>query len=132
MLKNSGANSSSRREAVTNYELDKTVRVTRNATGVVRRLKLDGLVKKVTSKNDRRIQSVTISAEGQKLWDAMHADYDRIISELLSGQTDDQIRALTKALDDARIDYQAVEQVYAGYVYGDSCSGQAAAACRAA
>lgn len=28
----------SRREAVTNYELDKTVRVTRNATGVVRRL----------------------------------------------------------------------------------------------
>ena len=29
---------SSRREAVTNYELDKTVRVTRNATGVVRRL----------------------------------------------------------------------------------------------
>ncbi|MDC8773808.1 flagellar basal-body MS-ring/collar protein FliF [Roseateles albus] len=31
-------NSSSRREAVTNFELDKTVRVTRNATGAVRRL----------------------------------------------------------------------------------------------
>lgn len=34
----SSGQQSSRREAVTNYELDKTVRVTRNATGVVRRL----------------------------------------------------------------------------------------------
>jgi len=32
------SNQSSRREAVTNYEVDKTVRVTRNATGTVRRL----------------------------------------------------------------------------------------------
>lgn len=28
------------------------------------------------------------------------------------------------ALDDARIDCQAVNQTYAGYVYGDSCIGQ--------
>lgn len=33
-----GATGSSRRDAVTNYEVDKTVRVTRNATGTVRRL----------------------------------------------------------------------------------------------
>lgn len=33
-----GATSNSRRDAVTNYEVDKTVRVTRNATGTVRRL----------------------------------------------------------------------------------------------
>ncbi len=33
-----GGNSNSRRDAVTNYEVDKTVRVTRNATGIVRRL----------------------------------------------------------------------------------------------
>jgi flagellar M-ring protein FliF len=33
-----GANGSSRRDAVTNYEVDKTVRVTRNATGTVKRL----------------------------------------------------------------------------------------------
>lgn len=33
-----GGNQNSRRDAVTNYELDKTVRVTRNATGTVRRL----------------------------------------------------------------------------------------------
>lgn len=34
-------------------------------------------------------------------------------------------RAARAALEDARIDYQSVQQVYAGYVYGDSCSGQA-------
>lgn len=33
-----GAGGNSRREALTNYEVDKTVRVTRNATGVIRRL----------------------------------------------------------------------------------------------
>jgi len=33
-----GGNSNSRRDAVTNYEVDKTVRVTRNATGTVKRL----------------------------------------------------------------------------------------------
>jgi flagellar M-ring protein FliF len=33
-----GGNANSRRDAVTNYEVDKTVRVTRNATGMVRRL----------------------------------------------------------------------------------------------
>ncbi len=35
--------------------------------------------------------------------------------------------AIKAALADAGVDYQAVDQVYAGYVYGDSCSGQAAA-----
>lgn len=35
-------------------------------------------------------------------------------------------RAAQAALRDAGVDYQSVEQVYAGYVYGDSCSGQAA------
>jgi acetyl-CoA acetyltransferase len=34
-------------------------------------------------------------------------------------------RAARAALEDARVDYQSVQQVYAGYVYGDSCSGQA-------
>ena len=33
-------------------------------------------------------------------------------------------QALRAALRDAHLDYSAVQQVYAGYVYGDSCSGQ--------
>jgi len=57
-------------------------------------------VRKTTSKEDRRIQSVTISPEGRHLWDRMHADYDRLISELLSGRSDAQVRALTAALED--------------------------------
>jgi sterol carrier protein 2 len=35
--------------------------------------------------------------------------------------------AMKAALADAGVDYQSVDQVYAGFVYGDSCSGQAAA-----
>lgn len=35
-------------------------------------------------------------------------------------------QAIRAALQDARLDYNAVQQVYAGYVYGDSCSGQRA------
>ncbi|WP_234195646.1 lipid-transfer protein [Pseudacidovorax sp. NFM-22] len=34
-------------------------------------------------------------------------------------------RAARAALDDAGVDYQSVQQVMAGYVYGDSCCGQA-------
>ena len=35
--------------------------------------------------------------------------------------------AMRAALKDAGLDYTLVQQVYAGYVYGDSCSGQRAA-----
>ena len=36
-------------------------------------------------------------------------------------------QAMRAALADAHLDYAEVQQVYAGYVYGDSCSGQRAA-----
>lgn len=36
-------------------------------------------------------------------------------------------QAMRAALQDAGLDYTRVQQVYAGYVYGDSCSGQRAA-----
>ncbi|TXD38257.1 lipid-transfer protein [Lujinxingia vulgaris] len=40
----------------------------------------------------------------------------------------DMVReAGTQALEDAGVDYQAIEQVFCGYVYGDSTSGQRAA-----
>ena len=88
------------KEGLTMGDLSSMLMVSKgNITGVVRRLKQDGLVRKVTAKHDRRIQSVTISANGRKLWEAMHADYDRIISKILSGQSDKQIRALTLTLE---------------------------------
>ena len=36
-------------------------------------------------------------------------------------------RAIRAVLEDAHLEYDKVQQVYAGYVYGDSCSGQRAA-----
>ena len=35
-------------------------------------------------------------------------------------------RAIRAALEDAGLDYDKVQQVYAGYVFGDSCCGQRA------
>ena len=35
-------------------------------------------------------------------------------------------KAVRAALEDAGLDYLAIQQAYAGFVYGDSCSGQAA------
>lgn len=38
--------------------------------------------------------------------------------------TDLGLQAITEALDDAGLDYQKIQQAYAGYVYGDSTCGQ--------
>ena len=87
------------RGGLTMGELASMLEVTKgNITGVVRRLKEEKLVLKSTSAKDRRVQSVKISAKGLRLWDAMHADYDRMISALLAGQSEAQITALVSAL----------------------------------
>ncbi len=88
-------------DGLTMGDLANLLRVSKgNITGVVRRLKSDGLVRKATSREDRRVQSVTISPEGRELWNAMHSDYDRLISELLSGRTDEQVQVVTVDLED--------------------------------
>ena len=87
------------RQGLTMGELAAMLLVTKgNITGVVRRLQVEKLVLKSTSSSDRRVQSVKISAKGLRLWDTMHADYDRIISKLLDGQSDAQIKSLVAAL----------------------------------
>jgi DNA-binding MarR family transcriptional regulator len=89
-------------------ELASMLTVTKgNITGVVRRLKENGLVRKVILKSDRRMQSVTISGKG-RLWDRMHADYDSIISRILSAQTEKELRSLTRTLKKTRA---AVEEI---------------------
>ena len=88
-------------------ELASSLMVTKgNITGVVKRLKQDGLVRKITSRSDRRIQSVTLSAEGRALWDAMHADYDETVSEIFSGQSTEDLDALSEMLENTRIAVQ--------------------------
>lgn len=60
----SGAGGSSRRDAVTNFEVDKTVRVTRAATGVVRRLNAAVVLnhRSSTDKNGK-VQQVALTTE---------------------------------------------------------------------
>ena len=89
-------------------ELASSLMVTKgNITGVVSRLKQDGLDRKITSRSDRRIQSVTLSAEGRALWDAMHADYDETVSEILSGQPTEDLDALSEMLENTRVAVQS-------------------------
>ena len=91
------------RKGLTMGELASLLMVTKgNITGVVRRLLHDKLVLKSTSRSDRRVQSVKISAKGLRLWDKMHADYDQMISELMSGQSEAQIQGLVTALKRTR------------------------------
>jgi DNA-binding MarR family transcriptional regulator len=88
------------RNGLTMGELATMLKVSKgNITGVVRRLKSDGLVKKLTSRADRRVQSVSISPRGLRLWEQMHEDYDRIVAELLSGQSTGQLQTLTRTLE---------------------------------
>ncbi|MDE0130259.1 MAG: MarR family transcriptional regulator [Gammaproteobacteria bacterium] len=93
-------------------ELASSLMVTKgNITGVVNRLKQDGLVRKIKSRSDRRIQSVTLSAEGRALWDAMHADYDETVSAIFSGQSSEELDALTEMLENTRIAVQKKARV---------------------
>jgi flagellar M-ring protein FliF len=64
-----GATSNSRRDAVTNYEVDKTVRVTRNATGIVKRLNAAVVVnnRSVTDAKGKTTQVALTSDEMEKL-----------------------------------------------------------------
>lgn len=61
---NAGANANSRREAVTNYEVDKTVRVVRNATGNVKRVNAAVVVNHRTSTDPKgKTTTVPLSAD---------------------------------------------------------------------
>lgn len=59
-------NSTSRKDAVTNYEVDKTVRVTRNATGTVRRLNAAVVVNHQT-KTDAKGKTTTVPLTPEEL-----------------------------------------------------------------
>lgn len=73
-----------------------------NITGVVRRLDEEGLVVKITAEDDRRIQLVTISTAGQKLWKKMNEEYESLINKMLSGLSDEQADGLAQSLLESR------------------------------
>jgi flagellar M-ring protein FliF len=61
----SGGTAGARREAVTNYEVDKTVRVTRNATGTIRRLSAAIVVNHRRSVDEAGKATLTALAPGE-------------------------------------------------------------------
>jgi flagellar M-ring protein FliF len=61
-----GGNSNSRKEAVTNYEVDKTVKVTRNATGTVKRLNAAVVVNHRTT-TDAKGKTTTVPLTAEEL-----------------------------------------------------------------
>ncbi len=69
-----------------------------NVTGVVRRLQNSRYVRQATSRADRRVQFVTLTAKGQVLWDKMHAEYRSVIEELMLQLSEAETRALTRSL----------------------------------
>jgi flagellar M-ring protein FliF len=62
----SGGGANGRREAVTNYEVDKTVRVTRNATGTVKRLSAAVVVNN-RSVTDAKGKTTQVALSGEEL-----------------------------------------------------------------
>ena len=73
-----------------------------NITGVVRRLRQDKCVTQARSSEDKRVQLVTLTAKGQKLWQQMHAEYRTVINELLAQLPRSESKELTQGLIQAQ------------------------------
>lgn len=95
------------REGMTMTELAQNLMVTKgNITGVVRRLTHDGLAKKITLKSDRRIQRVTITPTGRKLWVKMRHDYESMVATMMSELSDKQADSLVRTLERTHVAIQ--------------------------
>lgn len=90
-------------DGLTMGELARLLMVTKgNVTGVIRRLTQEKLVTKKVSKTDQRVQVVKLSRKGVRLWEEMRADYDHIISVLLSSQSPKEVASLVSKLEKTR------------------------------
>ena len=73
-----------------------------NVTGVVRRLREDGLVRQIRQQDDRRVQLVVISEEGLSRWERMRAEYRVVVEQVLAEFTPEAADRLTARLVDAQ------------------------------
>ncbi len=69
-----------------------------NITGVVGRLENNKYIRRTTSTEDRRVQRVTLTPAGKKLWGEMHATYREVVEHALQGLSKDDSRKLAKQL----------------------------------
>jgi DNA-binding MarR family transcriptional regulator len=73
-----------------------------NMTGVVRRLQKIECVRQARSRQDKRVQVVTLTGKGHTLWKQMHAEYRSVIEEVLSQLSKTEIKLLTQSLIQAQ------------------------------
>ncbi len=73
-----------------------------NITGVVRRLQQNDCVTQARLTEDKRVQVVTLTETGQRLWDKMHAEYSAVINELLLKLSRSESKELTQRLIQAQ------------------------------
>ena len=81
-----------------------------NMTGVVRRLQQGKFVSQARSREDKRIQVVTLTAKGRKLWQQMHTEYRTVINELLAELPRSESKVLTEGLVQAQETIDSVLQ----------------------
>lgn len=69
-----------------------------NITGVVRRLQDTRYVRQSTSREDRRVQRVTLTSRGQQLWQEMEQEYRSVIDDMLTELGDAEANSLSQQL----------------------------------
>jgi DNA-binding MarR family transcriptional regulator len=88
-----------RRDGVTMTELSRMLLVSNgNATTVVDRLELDGLVNRLPSDTDRRTVFVALTARGLALFEGLAAEHEAEVSRLFGGLSEDELDQLTGLL----------------------------------
>lgn len=69
-----------------------------NATGVIDRLHRDGLVQRLSSADDRRVQYISLTKAGRKAFEKMAAAHETWISELMSQFKKSEIKEFNEQL----------------------------------
>ncbi|MEZ5498750.1 MAG: MarR family transcriptional regulator [Steroidobacteraceae bacterium] len=90
-------------EGLTMTQLARRLMVTKgNVTGVVRGLELDQLIKRSASRNDRRVQYVTLTPQGRAAWKEMKSAYRAAVEEVLASLSRTDAAALARSLRQAQ------------------------------
>ena len=79
-----------------------------NITGVVGRLESRGYIERTISREDRRVQLVTLTAAGRALWEDMHRAYKGVVDDALRGLSDQDAEALARRLTETQIEIDRV------------------------
>ena len=86
-------------DGLTMTELAEKVGVSKgNVTGVVRRLREDGLVRQIQQSADRRVQRVELTEAGSTRWREMRAVYREVVEEILAEMSHAEADALRARL----------------------------------